>query len=219
MESLARYGTVKPIHLNRLQDEEYNYLFKTLAFGSAQAEDHPKLALLAGELMKFLGWSFVGAYCVANALRTDLSLRFWHGRLNKHKNLTKKNLSVFGEHLSDLYRISYPIDLTDFLPSPAAPLYLMPPRTEAELFKRKLPKIRIRDIMVNPSLCPKGDFDLVTWESRIPPYTEIFYHAQSCAQQLPKTTLRRKRDATICLLCSYVSNLFVTLFWCNGKLL
>jgi hypothetical protein len=31
MESLARYGTVDPIHPRKLQDEEYKYLFKTLA--------------------------------------------------------------------------------------------------------------------------------------------------------------------------------------------
>uniref|UniRef100_A0ACD5VBC7 Uncharacterized protein n=1 Tax=Avena sativa TaxID=4498 RepID=A0ACD5VBC7_AVESA len=196
MVSLARYGTVKPIHLSRLQDEEYSYLFKTLAFGSAHAEDHPKLTLLIGEFIKLLGGSFVGAYSVANILRKDLSLHFWLSMLKRYKNVAKVNLSMFGEHLSLRFRISYPVDFTDFLPSPAAPLHLMPPRTEAHVSERKLPKIRIEDIIVNPSLRPKGDFDLVTWESRIPPYTEFSYHVPSSAQQHPTTTLRRKRDVT-----------------------
>ena len=140
----------------------------------------------------------MGAYSVANILRRDLSVRFWLSMLNRYRNVAKINLSMFGEHMSIRFRIRYPIDFTDFLPSPAAPLYLMPPRTEAEVLGRKLPKIRIGDIIANPSLRPKGDFDLVTWESRIPPYTEFCYHVPSCAQQQPKTTLRRKRDATIC---------------------
>jgi hypothetical protein len=199
MASLARYGTVEPIHLSRLHDEEYKYLFKTLAFGSARAEDHPKLTLLVEEFVKLLGGSFVGAYPLAYTLRMDLRLQFWLSTLNKHKNLTKNNLSVYGEHLSHPYIPKYPIDFTEFLPSPTAPLHLMHPRTEAEVSQRKLPKIRIGEIMVNPSLRPKGDFDLVTWESRIPPYTEFTYYVPSCAQQKPKTTLRRKRGETLCL--------------------
>jgi hypothetical protein len=140
----------------------------------------------------------VGAYSFANRLRPDLSLRFWLSMLNLLKKSTKKNLSLYGEHVYP-FRQRYPIDLTDFLPSSAAPLHIMPPRTEAEVSQRKLPKIRIKDILLNPSLRPRGDFDLVTWESRIPPYTEFCSYVPSCAQQQVKTTLRRKRDAAICL--------------------
>ncbi|KAK1660992.1 hypothetical protein QYE76_049151 [Lolium multiflorum] len=198
MESSARYGTMEPIRLSRLQDEEYNYLFKTLAFGSARAEDNPKLTLLAGEFIKLLGGSFVGAYSFAYTLRTDLRLQFWLSSLNLLKKPMKKNLSLYGENVYP-FKQRYPIDLTDFLPSTAAPLHIMPPRTEAEVSERKLPKIRLKDILVNPSLRPMGEFDLVTWESRIPPYTEFCSHVTPCAQQHLKTTLRRKRDATICL--------------------
>ncbi|KAM0824283.1 hypothetical protein ACQ4PT_070303 [Festuca glaucescens] len=197
VESLARYGTVDPIHLTRLQDDEYKYLFKTLAFGSARAKDHPKLTLLVEEFTQLLGGSFVGAYPVAYTLRMNLSLRFWLSTLNKHKNLRKNNLSVYGEHMSHPYIPHYPIDFTEFLPSPAAPLHLMHPRTEAEVSQRKLPKIRIEEIMMNPSIRPKGDFDLVTWESRIPPCTVFSYYVPSCAQQKSKRTLRRKREDTL----------------------
>jgi hypothetical protein len=199
MESLAKYGTVEPIHLSRFQDEEYNYMFKTLAFRSAQAEDHPKLTLLAGEFIKLLRGSFVGAYSVAYFLRADLSLQFWLSTLDRFKDVTKSNLTVFGEHLSHNYKVCYPIDVSNFLPSHAAPLHLMQPRTEAEVSQRKLPKIKMTDIVANPSLRPKGDFDLLTWKSRIPPYTELCYYVPSSTQQQPKIPLRRKRDAEICL--------------------
>jgi hypothetical protein len=185
MGSLARYGTTEPIHLSRLQDEEFMYLFKTLAFGSAQAQDHPKLTLLAGEFVKIMGGSFVAAYPFAYTLRRDLSLRLWLRTLNILKSVTKNNMSVYGEHLSHPYIPHYPIDLTAFLPPPAAPLHIMPPRTEAEVSQRKLR--------------PKGDFDLVTWKSPIPPYSEFCYHVPSCAQQKPIKTSRKKREATLCL--------------------
>ncbi|CAM0879186.1 unnamed protein product [Alopecurus aequalis] len=194
IESLARFGTVDSIHLSRLQDEECNYLFKTLAFGSARAEDNPKLTLLAGEFIRLLGGSFVATYPAAYTLRMNLSLPFWLSTLNTYKKFIKNNVSVYGEH-----QPGYPTDLTDFLPSPAAPLIIMPGRSEAEVSARKLPKIRITDIIVNPSLRPKGDFDLVTWESRVPPYTEFISHVPSCAQPMPKKTSRKKRGATAIL--------------------
>ncbi|KAM3346118.1 hypothetical protein ACQJBY_020575 [Aegilops geniculata] len=197
MESLTRYGTVKPIHLSKLPDEEYIYLFKTLAFGSARIEDHPKLTLLAGEFIKLCDGSFVAAYSVTNGLRTNLSLQHWLCMFKRFKNVTKNNLSMFGEHLSHRFKRQCPVDFTNFLPSPAAPLYLMPPRTEAEVSKRRLPKIKIRDIIDDPSVRPKGDFILVIWESRIPPYTEFSYHVPSCAQPQSKITLRRKREANM----------------------
>uniref|UniRef100_M8AJB3 Rx N-terminal domain-containing protein n=1 Tax=Aegilops tauschii TaxID=37682 RepID=M8AJB3_AEGTA len=215
MESLKRYGTVKPIHLSRLPDEEYIYLFKTLAFGSSRSEDHPKLMLLAGEFIKLLDGSFVAAYSVTNGLRTNLSPQYWICMFNRYKNVMKNNLSMFGEHISNRFERHYPVDFTSFLPSPAAPLYVMPPLTEAEVSERRLPKIRIRDIIDDPSILPKGDFVLVIWESRIPPYTKFSYHVPSCAQPQPKTTLRRKREATISLQCLSIFS-FV---WCSSKFL
>uniref|UniRef100_A0ACD5VBD6 Uncharacterized protein n=1 Tax=Avena sativa TaxID=4498 RepID=A0ACD5VBD6_AVESA len=197
-ESLARFGTMEPVHLSRLQDDEYSYLFKTLAFGSARAEDHPKMTLLAGEFSKVLCGSFMGAYPFAYRLRTDLSLQFWVNTLNLLKKALKKNMSMYGEHPYPLGEY-YPVDLTDFVPYPSAPLHIMPPRTEAEVSQRKLPRIRLEDIIVNPSIRPRGDFDLMAWKSTIPPYTEFYNHVPYCAQQQPKKTLRRKRDATLSL--------------------
>lgn len=199
MEILTRYGTVKPIHLSELPDEEYIYLFKTLAFGSAHSEDYPKLTLLAGEFIKLLDGSFVAAYSITNALRMNLTLQYWLSIFKRYKNVTKNNLSTFGEHMSHRFKRHCPVDFTNFLPSPAAPLYLMPPQTEAEVSERRLPKITIRDIIDNPSVRPKGDFVLVIWESRIPPYNEFSYYVPSCAQSQPKKTMRRKGEASISL--------------------
>uniref|UniRef100_M8C613 NB-ARC domain-containing protein n=1 Tax=Aegilops tauschii TaxID=37682 RepID=M8C613_AEGTA len=169
-ESSVKYGTVKPIRLSRLTAEEYTYLFKTLAFGSADPEDHPNLTPLAIELAAMLGG---------------------------YKNVTENNLPMFGEHLSLRIRRRAPVDITSFLPSPAAPLFLGRPRTETEVSQRRLPKVTMADLIVDPTIRPKGDFDLVKWKSRLPPYTEFSYFVPSCAEQMHKTTARRKREAAI----------------------
>ncbi|KAF7020256.1 hypothetical protein CFC21_033374 [Triticum aestivum] len=47
LQRSARFGSVKPIFLNNLSFEELWYLFKTLAFGSANPEEHPRLVPIA----------------------------------------------------------------------------------------------------------------------------------------------------------------------------
>ncbi|XP_048526866.1 uncharacterized protein LOC125506024 [Triticum urartu] len=197
-ESSVKYGTVKPIRLTRLPAEEYIYLFKTLAFGSADPKDHPNLTPIAIELATMLGGSFVAAYSLASVLRKDVSFQFWLSIFNRYKNVTENNLSMFGEHLSLRIRRRAPVDITSFLPSPAAPLLLTRPRTETEVSQRRLPKVTMADLIVDPTIRPKGDFDLVKWKSRLPPYTEFSYFVPSCAEQRHKTTARRKREAAIC---------------------
>ncbi|KAL6906230.1 hypothetical protein ACP4OV_003831 [Aristida adscensionis] len=44
---ISRFGTVKPVHLYKLSQEEYSYIFKVLAFGSTNPDEHPQLASVA----------------------------------------------------------------------------------------------------------------------------------------------------------------------------
>jgi hypothetical protein len=59
LEKLARFGTVSPVRIGSLSREEYRYLFKVLAFGSADPADHPRLALLGRELATVFRGSLV----------------------------------------------------------------------------------------------------------------------------------------------------------------
>uniref|UniRef100_A0A0D9XHM8 F-box domain-containing protein n=1 Tax=Leersia perrieri TaxID=77586 RepID=A0A0D9XHM8_9ORYZ len=36
---------------------------------------------------------------------------------------------------------------------------------------KNLPRVTFRDLLLDPSVKPKGEFNLVSWESRLPPYT------------------------------------------------
>ncbi|KAJ1256489.1 hypothetical protein BS78_K013600 [Paspalum vaginatum] len=53
-ERFVRFGSVRPVFLNKLSYEELQCLFKTLAFGSADPMEHPGLVQIAEEYAKSL---------------------------------------------------------------------------------------------------------------------------------------------------------------------
>lgn len=73
---LQKFGTVKHVSLNSLAFEEYMYLFKTLAFGSAKPADHPRLAAMVEEFAMVLGGSLISANVLTEALTKNLSAHF-----------------------------------------------------------------------------------------------------------------------------------------------
>jgi len=87
------------------------------------------------------------------------------------------------------------VDLKNELYPTSSPMLLLPARSQAEISQRQLPKVRIGDLIMNPAVRPKGDFDLVTWESRIAPYREFVYFVPSHIEENSKGTTR-KRGAT-----------------------
>jgi hypothetical protein len=72
IERVARFGTVKPIRLGSLSNEEYVvYLFKELAFGSV----NPQLARIGLDILGLLrGLLLSGDVVVADMLRRNLSV-------------------------------------------------------------------------------------------------------------------------------------------------
>jgi hypothetical protein len=107
---LEKFGTVRPTSLSCLSLEEYSYLFKTLAFGSANPTDYPQLAAMVEEFATVLGGSLISANVLADALRKNLSAHFWMYRLNAARDTVKKNISCSGAHPRELFR---PVHLID----------------------------------------------------------------------------------------------------------
>ncbi|XP_025876456.1 putative disease resistance protein RGA3 isoform X1 [Oryza sativa Japonica Group] len=169
---LARFGTVKTVCLNSLSQEEYSYLFKMLAFGSIDEKDHPKMAMVANDLAVVLGGSLITANVVADLLRRNHDFQLWNSVLQRFKEMVKSNLSKYGEHPKDIIEKEHPIDITRFGSSYRTRLHLMPPRVERDDSpNRKKPSLLFRDLIAGCAAIPDGDFELVTWESRIPPHT------------------------------------------------
>ncbi|KAM0863269.1 hypothetical protein ACQ4PT_044711 [Festuca glaucescens] len=73
----ACLGTVDPVVLRPLPQEEYWYYFKALAFGGMDAGDHPRMAAMGKEMARQLDGTFLGARMVGTLLRSKFDVRFW----------------------------------------------------------------------------------------------------------------------------------------------
>ncbi|XP_006662163.1 disease resistance protein RGA2-like [Oryza brachyantha] len=180
IERISRFGTVRPIHLNSLSLEEYSYLFKVLAFGSTNPEEHPdQLVSIANELSVSIGGSFITANVCADVMRRKQNVHLWLHVLKKYRSVVKKNFSVFREHPKLLMEREHRVDITE-LASSSTPLRLMPPHCDGDESKRELSKVRFGDLVAGSVVLPKEDFELVAWESRIPPYKRFVNIAVYC---------------------------------------
>ncbi|XBJ26480.1 hypothetical protein VPH35_003889 [Triticum aestivum] len=188
LKNSERLGTVEPIFLKTLSYEEFSYLFKTLAFGSANPAQHPRLARIADELVREFQpeWSIGTANPFADIMRRNLSVHFWLCILSGLRRVVERNLSLFGEHPKLLARRRHQVDVTDLVSHPMdSPLRVVASctsgssHTEVTVERELLPRVRFGDLLTGPGVRPQGDFNVVTWESRLPPYTSYVHFATS----------------------------------------
>jgi hypothetical protein len=186
LEALARFGSVKPIFLNTLSYEEFWYLFKILAFGSENPIEHPELIHIAEEFAKELhkGGSLGVTNSFTDVMRNNLSVQFWLCLLNMGRRVVEKNISVYGMHLNILMEQGHPVDITDFA---LQPLRIIPYTAKIPM-KNELPKVTLGELLVDPSIRPKGEFSLLSWKSRIPPYKSFAHFAQNNVEDVPEGT-------------------------------
>ncbi|KAF7054451.1 hypothetical protein CFC21_062119 [Triticum aestivum] len=185
LKRLARFGSVQPIFLGVMSYDELRYLFKTLVFRSVGPAEHPRLVQIADEFAKLL-WNMNGSLVATNSyadvLRRDLDIQFWRCILGKGSRMVRRNLSIYDVHLNTLIHQGHPVDITDFALHPLS----MTPYSVNVSIKKELPSVTFGDLITDPSVRPKGDFTLIAWESRIPPYKSfpnfVTSHAQDTHQ-------------------------------------
>ncbi|CAM0954732.1 unnamed protein product [Alopecurus aequalis] len=202
--NLEKFGTVKPVSLNFLALQEYTYLFKTLAFGSANPTDYPRLAAMVEEFAMMLGGSLISANVLADALRKKLSANFWLYRLNGVRDTVRKNISRFGAHPQELFSRGRPVHVIGcYTLSPAAPSRTVESANGVTSVPEEgLPRIMFGDLLAGEGhvVLPRGDFKLISWKSRLPPYTSFVHlvrSAPSCVDDKPKTPLSGKKRADL----------------------
>ncbi|KAL6893863.1 hypothetical protein ACP4OV_007961 [Aristida adscensionis] len=178
---ISRFGTVNPVLLNSLSHEEFCYLFKVLAFGSTNPDEHPQLASAAKDLAVALGGSLVIANLFAHMLRNNQTVGFWFGMVKKYRSMVENHFSVLGEHPKDLIDKGHSVDMTRILSFPGT-LRIMPPHSESDDSRRELPKVMFSDLFADTVVLPK-EFELVSWQSRIPPYKRFFNLATYCDEE------------------------------------
>ncbi|KAL6839008.1 hypothetical protein ACP4OV_031168 [Aristida adscensionis] len=185
---ISRFGTVKPVRLYSLSQEEYIYLFKVLAFGSTNPKEHPQLATIAKDLAAALGGMLVVATLCAEILRKNQNIHFWLSMLKRIRNVVQTNFSVFGEHPKNLMEKGHHI-ITGFMPSSSSSqssttLRVMPPNyRELHDSDRELPELLFGDLIAASAVLPKKNFEVVTWKSRLPPYQRFVFHVQYCDEE------------------------------------
>ncbi|KAF6998351.1 hypothetical protein CFC21_014473 [Triticum aestivum] len=192
LQSLARFGSVKPIFLTVLSYDELRYLFKTLVFGSVDPMQHPRLVEIADEYVKVLHstqGSLVAINMFADVLRRNLNVQFWRGILERGLRMVKRNLSIYGVHPTILIEQGHPVDITDFALHPLS----MTRYTVNVSTKKESPSVTFGQLITDPSVRPKEDFILISWESRIPPHTSFARFVTSHAQDTHEGPGRKRR--------------------------
>ncbi|XP_047062707.1 uncharacterized protein LOC124670256 [Lolium rigidum] len=169
---LARFGSVKPIFLSALSYDELRYLFKTLAFGSIDPAEHPRLLQIVDEFTEVLHntqGSLVSANTFAYVLRRNLNVQFWRCILNMRIKMVNRNLAKYGVDPTLLIDQGHPVDITDYV---LHPLSMTRYKTNVSINK-ETPIVKFGELVADPSIRPKQDFILVSWESRMPPHNSF----------------------------------------------
>uniref|UniRef100_A0A453IWZ1 NB-ARC domain-containing protein n=1 Tax=Aegilops tauschii subsp. strangulata TaxID=200361 RepID=A0A453IWZ1_AEGTS len=185
LKRLARFGSVQPIFLGVMSYDELRCLFKTLVFRSVDPAEHPRLVQIADEFAKLL-WNMNGSLVATNSyadvLRRDLDIQFWRCILGKGSRMVRRSLSIYDVHPNTLIHQGHPVDITDFALHPLS----MTPYSVNVSIKKELQSVTFGDLITDPSVRTKGDFTLIAWESRIPPYKSfpnfVTSHAQDTHQ-------------------------------------
>ncbi|CAM0908368.1 unnamed protein product [Alopecurus aequalis] len=195
---LARFGSVKPIFMRALSYDESRYLFKSLAFGSIDPEEHPRLVEIADEFAKVLhSITLVATNTLADVLRRNLDAQFWRWILDKVLRMVKRNLSIYGVAPTMLVHQGQPTDISDFALHPLSTTRY----TINVSLKKDLPSVTFGELITDPSVRPKGDFTMITWESRIAPYNSfadlVTSHAQGTREGGTALAGRKRRGVPI----------------------
>ncbi|CAN6203490.1 unnamed protein product [Urochloa humidicola] len=186
-ENIVKLGTTGAIiRLNFLPREAYWYLFKVLAFGSTNPEEHPELASIAMDIAETLHGSFIGGNNVCGLLRANLDARFWRKILALQREHVQRNILRFGEHPQSLRQKSR-----------AVYTWTMSNRTmwfkirypEKRFDNNDAPKIKLLDIQTGGAET-HGKFEVVVCRSRIPPYHSYLV---SCEMETPNLMAKKKK--------------------------
>ena len=90
----------------------------------------------------------------ADVLRKNLNVQFWRCILDKGRIYANRNHKAIQQ--------GHPLDITDFA---LCPLSMTHHTIDVSIKKESL-RVTLGEILADPSVRPKGDFTLITWESR-----------------------------------------------------
>jgi hypothetical protein len=166
--------------MKKLHRDEYWYYFKTIAFGSANPDDHHHLLpSIARKIVTHIDGSFIAANVIARLLQADLSEAFWR-YVSEY---------VHGVRAQDRIREGRPFYLGNHVYGPLLLCYQCH-ETAGPLMESELPKIKGADLITRGSTIPReGKLEVLRWQSTIPPYRS---YIASCEVQDPQQVMMPK---------------------------
>uniref|UniRef100_A0A0E0C7C1 Disease resistance N-terminal domain-containing protein n=1 Tax=Oryza meridionalis TaxID=40149 RepID=A0A0E0C7C1_9ORYZ len=197
---IATFGTTKALHLDFLPKEDFWYFFKTVAFGSTNPEEEPKLASICMEIAAVLNGSFMGLNIVASILNSNLSAQFWYSLLKRLKFFTYRHIHLLGEHPRDLYNANsgrtYIWMHENYFGDSDLVTYNYYQVNSARLNGLQT-VLTSRDILTGTVKPQAAKYEVLEWQSSIPPYYSYITQYEILAQQKLMLPPKRKRSGAL----------------------
>uniref|UniRef100_A0A0D3ETG3 Disease resistance N-terminal domain-containing protein n=1 Tax=Oryza barthii TaxID=65489 RepID=A0A0D3ETG3_9ORYZ len=194
-KNIATFGTTEALQLDFLPKEAFWYFFKTIAFGSSNPEEEPKLAAVCMEIAVLMNGSFIGAHVIGGILRSNLSAQFWYTFLEYYRYFTGWYIHLQGEHQSDMFKkrsgLTYIWSYKNW--SAVTATFHLYQISSANL--NDLPVIRTSELLTR-DIKLEGKFDALEWRSSVPPYYSYMAHHEVLARP-PIIFPKRKRSRPI----------------------
>ncbi|CAL4938213.1 unnamed protein product [Urochloa decumbens] len=165
-ENIVKLGTTHALRLQCLTTEAYWYFFKMAAFGSNDPGEHPKLASLALEMASLMQGSFTFATIGAIVLRENFNTQSWHRAVTRVRDYMQKNVLVNKYH-DDVQVTGQPRYSWSIVSQKPSQYFVL--RDIYRSDKQNAPDIQFVDLLAG-SHQPLGTYEILFWESRIPPY-------------------------------------------------
>ncbi|XP_044974548.1 disease resistance protein RGA2-like isoform X2 [Hordeum vulgare subsp. vulgare] len=152
--------------------------------------EHPQLVRVAEEFAKIFhpGGSLMAANAFADVLRRNFDVEFWLCLLGKTRGVIQKNLSEHGVDPYQRFEQGHTVDITDFTLHPSTAIRIANCTNGSNRLTNgapmKMETVTLGELLVNPNNRSKGEFILLSWESRIPPYTRFEHIVASSVQDL-----------------------------------
>nr|XP_025876393.1 putative disease resistance protein RGA3 isoform X2 [Oryza sativa Japonica Group] len=192
------FGTTKALQLDFLPKEVFWYFFKTIAFGSTSPVEEPKLASICMDIAALVNRSFIGLNVHGSILRSNICAQFWYSYLKRLKYYTDKHVRLFGEHPRDTNKnnggLTYVWMHKNKHGCSGLATYKL--YQASSISQNNLPTIRSID-MVSRNVKPRAKYEVLEWQSSIPPYYSYIAQYEILAQ--PKLMLppKRKRSGAL----------------------
>jgi hypothetical protein len=187
-EKITHFGTTQAMRLKFLPQEAYWYFFRTIAFGSTDPNDHPKLASLCMEIALDYRGSFMAANIVGGLLRANMNTHFWRKCLRCVRDSINKHLLMFGEHPVELMLRDQPLYISRMSRTPQTIMVCKVYQDRS--FQHAVPKLTLQDIVAGCA-ADQAEFRTVAWRSSVPP---CYTYLASCVSQTDRYSMvSRKR--------------------------